>query len=218
VGEWTRLKSSKVVTLFAGHWIGLTKESHKDVVIKRHFAARVTDKVSNEPGFEKNFNLPRARGSRPHPAGERKIYAKGYRGDCEKRIDSTDKICECKDCSESTDYDHNMSKAGPELLTTVTHRLSELLVQAGLWEGDKTEKLLDELCKLSLASMDIESRTISLDQKSPKIGSNVPYAEINSAGLLPSHPVKIQKPLMIAHTDGILRERSKKLNQPATFC
>jgi len=110
----------------------------------------------------------------------------------------------------STDYDYNMSKAGPEKLISAPHCLGQMLRQAGLWEGEKTDKILERLCELSLASMDIESRTVDLDNRNPKPGKQMDYAEVNSSGLVDSHPLKVQKPLMIAHVDALARERAEK--------
>jgi len=70
---------------------------------------------------------------------------------------------------------------------------------------------LERLCELSIASMDIESRTVDLDNRNPRPGQGVNYAEVNSSGLLGGHPLKVQKPLMIAHVDGLSRERAQKL-------
>jgi hypothetical protein len=119
-----------------------------------------------------------------------------------RKIDSIRKWCECETCSKSTAYDGNMSKAGPERLITTDYTLQQLLEMLGLWKSGATDRLLDRVCELSVASMDIESRTIRLDMAEPGPGPGVRYAEIDVAAL-ENHPRFVQVPVMMAHMDGI---------------
>ena len=119
-----------------------------------------------------------------------------------RKIDETRKWCECETCSKSTEYDQNMSKAGPERLITTDYTLQQLLQMLGLWKDGSTETLLDRVCELSVASMDIESRTVKLDLAAPGPGPNIRYGEIDVAAL-ENHARFVQVPVMMAHMDGI---------------
>jgi len=119
-----------------------------------------------------------------------------------KKIDQLKKWCKCQTCSESCEYDSNMSKAGPEKLLTTEFFVPQLMKMLGLWEGSSSRLLLDRVCELSVASMDIESRTVKLDLDRPGPGPNVFYGDIDSAGL-ESHSRYVQLPVMLAHLDGL---------------
>ena len=125
-----------------------------------------------------------------------------------RKIDETRKWCECETCSKSTEYDQNMSKAGPERLVTTDYTLQQLLQMMGLWKEESTKALLDRVCELSVASMDIESRTVRLDLATPGPGSKVRYGEIDVAAL-ENHPRFVQVPVMMAHMDGISAKRER---------
>jgi hypothetical protein len=101
------------------------------------------------------------------------------------------KKCTCDLCSDAS-YDSNMSKSGPEKLYKTSMTLSQIFAALGIDCSD----LLDQLCELSVASMDIESRTLEVSLVPP-----------NTSGLgsepCPSYVKKIQKPVMIAHQDAL---------------
>jgi len=124
------------------------------------------------------------------------------RSEKSKRVDKIKKWCKCQTCAGCRDYDSNMSKAGPEKLVTTEFSLPQLLKMLGLWEGSESKRLLDRVCELSVASMDIESRTVELQLEPPGPGPNIFYGEIDSAGL-ESHPRYLQIPVMLAHLDGL---------------
>ena len=124
-----------------------------------------------------------------------------------RRINSMKKWCRCSLCAESTQYDENMSKAGPEKLITTSYSLEQLLKMLGLWKENETEILLDRICELSVASMDIESRTVRLDMTEPGPGPGISYAEIDVAAL-ESHSRCLQLPVMLAHMDGLSSARN----------
>ena len=119
-----------------------------------------------------------------------------------RRINATKKWCHCSICAGSTQYDDNMSKAGPEKLIATSYSLEQLLKILGLWKDGDTEILLDRVCELSVASMDIESRTVQLDMAEPGPGPGISYAEIDVAAL-ESHSRFFQLPVMLAHMDGL---------------
>jgi len=120
-----------------------------------------------------------------------------------KKINSIKKWCKCELC-RATDFDDNMSKAGPERLVATAYTPLELLEMLGLGRSLNRQELLDRLGELSVGSMDIESRTVQVDLSGPRPGPNVPYSEIDEASL-EAHVLKVQKPVMIAHSDGMGR-------------
>jgi hypothetical protein len=88
-----------------------------------------------------------------------------------------------------------MMKSGPEKLFKTKLSLSQALRALGEFNAEN-EKRIDSLCELSVASMDIESRTVELDLSPPNnacIGSEPS----------PAYVKKIQKPVMIAHQDSL---------------
>lgn len=121
------------------------------------------------------------------------------------------RTCRCKVCSEVA-YDKNMRKSGPEKLFKTRLSLSQLLKALGELNAE-SETILEELCELSVASMDIESRTVTLDLKPP-----------NNEALIsepcPAHVKKIQKPVMIAHRDtlsGVLNFQAEDDSEEAVY-
>jgi hypothetical protein len=114
------------------------------------------------------------------------------------------KICKCHTC-KLPDFDYNMSKAGPERLMTYPLDVSELLVLMGLHSTSNME-ILEQLRELSLASMDIESMTVPLDLHPPvEEDTGLVYGVIDEA-VLEGHLKKVQKPIMIAHLDKLLKD------------
>lgn len=110
------------------------------------------------------------------------------------------KMCQCETCL-SNEYSTNMAASGPERLCSVPYTCRELLQMLGRYD-DQAEIILNRLCELSVASMDIESRTVTLDTGDPRPGPNVVFREIAGASL-EGHAKKVQKPVMIAHTDAM---------------
>lgn len=118
-----------------------------------------------------------------------------------KRLDNLKKWCECTTC-KSKEYDSNMAKSGPERLVTTSYTPLELIEMLGMGSSLDCKTLLSKVGALSIASMDIESRTVEVDLTSPRPGPGVPYAEIDNASL-EGHVLKVQKPVMLAHLDGL---------------
>lgn len=115
-------------------------------------------------------------------------------------------LCKCQTCS-SDDFDLNMSLSGPQQLCTAEYSVTELLKMLGCYDADSAA-LIDRICELSVASMDIESKTVSASVGDPLPGRNVSYREIDSAKL-EGHVRKVQKPLMISHSDSLLLEKKE---------
>lgn len=114
---------------------------------------------------------------------------------------SAGRICKCPTCSSDA-FDENMAASGPEQLCTASYSVSELLKMLGAW-NPSVEKDLDRLCELSIASMDIESKTVEADVGSPSHGQPVEYRQIDTSKI-EGYVKKIQKPIMIAHCDSFL--------------
>lgn len=108
--------------------------------------------------------------------------------------------CNCDVCENSLKrFGDNMATCGPEKLCTSKYSISNLLKMLGAYDSD-AEKDIDRMCELSIAAMDIESKTVELAIGSPLPGANVLYQEIDSAKL-EGYSKKIQHPIMIAHVD-----------------
>lgn len=107
------------------------------------------------------------------------------------------KKCKCETCHDKTDFDSNMSKVGPERLCSTNYTISDLLKILNI---DYSLDTLEKIVELSIAAMDIESRTESIDLIGPNPGPGIEYAQVDLA-VLEGHVKKVQTPIMIAHTD-----------------
>jgi len=109
--------------------------------------------------------------------------------------------CNCESCSSAqTKYADNMNPSGPEKLCSTVYSISDLMKLLNM--DDEASKLdIERLCELSIAAMDIESKTTELDLGLSDAGANIVYDEIDSARL-EGHSRKSQQPIMIAHVDG----------------
>jgi hypothetical protein len=113
-------------------------------------------------------------------------------------------ICLCSTCS-SDDYNINMNPKGPERLCTYALDVSDLLHFLGA-DTDSNIQLVDQMSELSVASMDIESMTVQVHLEPPvQQRGGIQYGTIDEASL-EGHFKKVQKPIMIAHTDAITGE------------
>ena len=114
------------------------------------------------------------------------------------------KLCRCHLCSRDKRYAKNMDSHGPERLCSTKHTVEEMLGMLN-YSSPETLHALDLICELSIAAMDIESRTCQVHMKGPKPGPTVEYGEYDAA-VLEGHVKKIQRPVMIAHTDYCVNE------------
>ena len=115
-----------------------------------------------------------------------------------KKADLIEKICVCDICSKS-DYDDNMSKAGPEQLDKVELHISSILEILNL-DSIQNLEIVEQLCELSVASFDIESMTIDTDHL--QADEHFPLDEIEHRGT-EAFVQKVQKPIMISHCDSL---------------
>ena len=121
--------------------------------------------------------------------------------------DKIKKKCKCSDCRSET-YSNNMSRAGPERLCSTPYSTRELLRLLGMLDAE-TSALVERLLELSIGAMDLESQTINLSMEGPRPGPHVVYPEI-AGPVLEGHVKKVQRPIMIGHTDALSRERNER--------
>lgn len=184
---------TKVVCIYAEQNICLLDKPYVSEIISSFLKTSDRDK----PIGGNYLRLPP-----PLPQGEAAEERRRQREEKNKNKKANQKIklCKCSLCNLKT-FDDNMSRAGPERLCVAPLCPRELLQLLGI---DTPENLaaLDRMCELSVASMDIESMTLSVDLEPPNSSSRFPYAEIDSAQL-GGHFKKIQKPIMISHVDAL---------------
>jgi len=118
-----------------------------------------------------------------------------------ERQKSIGRICKCQICN-SEDFSENMASSGPEQLCSTSYSITELLRMLGALDKD-TERNVDRMCELSIATMDIESKTVKADVGTPSHGDPIEYCQIDSSKL-EGFIKKVQKPIMIAHSDGLV--------------
>ena len=184
---------TKVICLYANEHICLLDKPFAASVIATYLKSTERDRPVGGNYLKLPKNLPRS-----EAAAERRKEKEAKRK--KNRADSKVKLCKCPTCTSST-FDDNMSKAGPERLCVAPLCARELLQLMGLASSENL-KIIDRMCELSIASMDIESMTLQLDLNPPNSAKSFPYAEIDSAQL-GGHFKKVQKPIMISHVDAL---------------
>ena len=118
------------------------------------------------------------------------------------------KICRCSCCRrDAKKYASNMASFGPERLCTVPYSLTDLLQMLGAYDA-RSRQLVRRMVHLSVAAMDIESQTIEVDLAGPKPGPRLRYPQFGGP-TVEGHIVKTQRPIMIGHSDVLLREGSR---------
>ena len=121
--------------------------------------------------------------------------------------DTIKKKCRCRDCRSEL-YSSNMSRAGPERLCSTPYTARELLRLLGRLDAEASS-LVERLLELSISAMDMESQTINLSMEGPRPGPQIVYPEI-AGPVLEGHVKKVQRPIMIGHTDALSRERGER--------
>jgi hypothetical protein len=117
----------------------------------------------------------------------------------EKNLYKRVKVCECKTCTSDV-FDLNMNHDGPERLCSYFLDISDLLQLLGA-DSDANLTIVETMCQLSVAAMDIESMTMNVDLEAPvREGGGLKYNVVDGARL-EGHFKKVQKPIMIAHLD-----------------
>jgi len=118
------------------------------------------------------------------------------------------KICKCNLCL-ANEYDNNMSLQGPEQMNKVKMTISDILKLIGQ-NSSKNLEIVDKLCSWSIASFDIESRTVATDME-PPCHFQQNHIEINGSNI-PRYVKKVQKPCMVAHWDALCESFFKSLH------
>ena len=194
-------EATKVVCIFGGGNVCLLNPDHSSAVVAACLETNERDRPT-AGNFLKISKVSRA-----------ETAAESEKKKAEKkptRADLKEKICKCDTCT-SKSFNDNMSKAGPERLCVTPYSIRELLQLLG--QDTKTNlDIVERMCELSVASMDIESRTLPVHLNPPQFSSHLPYSQIDTAHL-GAHYKKVQKPLMISHVDGLtfLLPASKRL-------
>jgi hypothetical protein len=105
---------------------------------------------------------------------------------------------------------------GPERLCTYTLDIPELLYLLGA-DTAENELIIEQLSELSVASMDIESMTVQVHLEPPvQQTGGIVYGTIDQVSL-EGHFKKVQKPIMIAHTDKLTMESTLTKDEVAVF-
>ena len=195
MSDLSLLAINKVVCFFANTKVGLLKENFKSSVI-----ANLLQTVNKDrPSGSDLLNLPKLSKAQVSQA-QKEMEAKKKR--YVTRAELKGRKCLCEICVSEA-FNDNMAKAGPERLVTYQMDVSELLGLLGEASAQNLA-LVQKLCYLSVAAMDIESRTVPLDLQRPVDSeTGLLYATIDEASLA-GHHQKVQKPLMIAHLDGTM--------------
>jgi len=94
-----------------------------------------------------------------------------------------------------------MSREGPEQLCKVPLTVRDLLEMIGQ-DTEENLAIVDDLCRLSIATFDIESRTVATDMQQSDDVLQQSHVEANGANM-PYHVFGIQKPCMVAHWDAL---------------
>jgi hypothetical protein len=119
---------------------------------------------------------------------------------CAGSTETVKKHCSCKLCCDSAkEYEFNMDEEGPEKLLTVEFGCRELLHLLGL-DSEKNLEIIEKMTTLSMAAFDIESKTVEVDQHQP---DKTLYSEIDPQMSVEGHYTKVQRPIMLAHMDGL---------------
>ena len=195
-----------VISLWNKNQVSLLKPEFSRQLIDRHFDTtglkeRRTHrlgffgsrKISEEQRLEAKKIWSEKRDERARQ--RRKEFRAGKIGYTKK---SVTRLCRCKIC-RSCQFDENMAPSGPEQLCTTEYSLSNCLQMLGALDANAIRNI-DLMCRLSIASMDIESKTVDVDLGSPLLTRENVYAEIDSAKL-EGYIKKAQHPIMIAHVD-----------------
>lgn len=128
------------------------------------------------------------------------------------------KICSCKLCSATTTFDTNMNLAGPEQLCKTKWLLRDLLNLLGFNSLEMLD-IVEKLSELSVASFDIESRTVSLDMHNFANDVNIDNSNLQkSKDFFKGCAVEaIQKPCMLAYSDKLDEKIPTDNNNKLTF-
>ena len=130
----------------------------------------------------------------------RKKYAREGEPEKKKRRKIPEENCECKICRDSmAEYEFNMNLEGPEQLLTIDFSCRDLLSLLGL-DTEENLAIVNRMVEMSIASFDIESKTVDVDSTKPDSSQ---FAELDPQMSVEGHCKKVQRPIMIAHMDAL---------------
>lgn len=189
-----------VVCLFGNRYACRVREDVRVRVVEMHRCAKGAKEI-----FLNRSNLSGVPRMLPQAEVEAALAAANEKK--KKSRAAFETVCRCEDC-RSAKYADNMAPNGPDRLCSIPYSLSDLLGLLGLLSGS-TEQLVDRLCQLSLAAMDIESQTIATHNRGPFAGPRVAYPEVGGP-TFEAHVLHTQRPVMLGHTDCLSDEAGER--------
>jgi len=192
---------ARVVCFVGGKYACLLAEPHRQQAIAQHLDTRGLKQtlrnrgdLSGVPKVLSPEAVAAAAAAHKAKKDEKKKSRKRYMR----------RVCRCRTCrQDAKKYANNMAEWGPERLCSVPYSMADLLQMLGAYD-DRAQQLIRRLVRLSVAAMDIESQTIEVDLTGPRPGPRVRYPQFGGA-TLEGHVIKTQRPLMIGHSDELLR-------------
>jgi hypothetical protein len=204
-------ENSEILCLHADSRIGILCADHRTQLIKTFKNNSPRDSIGTDAKYQEipAVSLDQARDALARK--QQKMKEAKIKKDLKANPDrfpralpkEISKLCKCDICI-SSQYDDNMSKSGPERLCTVQLDVTDLLQMLGAATSENLQ-IVERLCELSIAAMDVESMTVTVHTEKPE--SVLAYAAIDDVSL-GGYVKKIQKPIMIAHLDSLLLEKS----------
>lgn len=213
-----RIKVGNVGVVFADGRVARLKQCYAAGVLARYVNCASHDVLSSHLDYlgipsptleDARLEMARRAKAKLKKKAEERSKVKGIqRSQLPKQTNNVKKpkarICKCHMCSKKA-YNENMAPAGPERLTIVSANVSDLLQMTG---EDTPENLIivDRMAELSVAGMDIESMTCSVDNEEPE-----PYCTYNNIDTVTTagYVRKVQKPIMISHLDTLAYEEKR---------
>lgn len=204
-----------VLCIFADRFVCRLSETYRLAVAVSHLHAKgLKERLLNRTNFSGVAKVlteeQREEARQAEVEKERRRREQGKKPKKPKAERASDKIkkkCRCGDCRSNL-YSSNMSRAGPERLCSSPYTARELLRLLGMLDKESTT-LIERLLELSIAAMDLESQTRPLEMEGPLPGPGIFYPEI-AGPILEGHVKKVQRPIMIGHTDALTRERGER--------
>jgi hypothetical protein len=215
-----RRRRQTVVCLYGGNkYVCLLKPEFSEGLLDRLSSDKPAGDVSPQ---DVQLREKKSRAPRRKPTAEQEKAAAEKKRQKAKREAKKikEKLCHCSICSGKS-FDGNMDRSGPEKLYKTDLMLRQILQVLGELTPDN-EAIIDQMCRLSMASMDIESRTVQVDLRHPEVFTVL--TEKNDGPSLmgcQAHVKKIQKPIMIAHqdelTEGVIHFTAENDSEEAIY-
>lgn len=209
-----QIKQNQVGVLFADGRVARLKSCYASGVLARYVSCASHDVLSSNLQYL-GIPSPTLEDARVEMARRAKDQVK-KRAEQRKKIKGLNarplptvtkpkpQICKCYRCSSKA-YNDNMARSGPERLTIVSPTITDYLEITGLNSTDNLTTI-DRMAELSVAGMDIESMTCTVDNEQPE-----PFCQYNDIDSVTTagYVRKIQKPIMISHLDTLAYEANR---------